>query len=101
MYGLKERDLFFILEVMKDHDEIEEVILYGSRAMGNYKPGSDIDLALKGAKVDQRILLKVCDSLEEVYPIPYFFDVLDYKTITNQDLIDHIDREGKTIYKRK
>lgn len=100
MYGLKERDLFFILEVMKDHAEIEEVILYGSRAMGNYKPGSDIDLALKGPDIDKKVLLQVCDALEEDYPIPYFFDVVDYKTITNQDLIDHIDREGKTIYQK-
>ena len=48
MYGLLDRNLKFILEAISKYPEIEEVIIFGSRAMGNYKKGSDIDLALKG-----------------------------------------------------
>ena len=75
MYGLLERDLKFILEAISGYSEIEEVIIFGSRAMGNYKKGSDIDLALKGEKVDQSVVRRLSDELEEEYPLPYFFDI--------------------------
>ena len=56
MYGLLERDLQYIMEAVRKYSEIEEVILFGSRAMGNYKEGSDVDLALVGEKVDRKLL---------------------------------------------
>ncbi|SFH70244.1 Nucleotidyltransferase domain-containing protein [Tindallia magadiensis] len=99
MHGLTKRDMEYILEAVKKHPEIKEVILYGSRAMGNHKKGSDVDLALVGEEVTQKVLRKVYDDLNEELPLPYFFDVLIYHEITNQELKKHIDNLGKSIYK--
>ena len=98
MYGLLERDLKFILEAISGYPEIEEVIIFGSRAMGNYKKGSDIDLALKGEKVDQRVVRRLSDELEEEYPLPYFFDIVNYNDIEDKEFKRHIDSVGKAIW---
>ena len=100
MYGLLERDLKFILEAISGYSEIEEVIIFGSRAMGNYKKGSDIDLALKGEKVDQRVVRRLSDELEEEYPLPYFFDIVNYNEIEDKEFKYHIDSVGKIIWKK-
>lgn len=101
MYGLLDRDFKFILEIIDKYSEIEEVIIFGSRAMGNYKKGSDVDVALKGEKVDRKTVIRFSDDLNEEYPLPYFFDVVSYREISNEALKKHIDRIGKSIYKRK
>ena len=100
MYGLLERDLKFIFEAVSNYLEIEEVIIFGSRAMGNYKKGSDIDIALKGQDISRKIVSRLSDDLSEEYPLPYFFDVLNYNDISNEELRKHIDNIGKSIYKR-
>ncbi|MGI6308227.1 MAG: nucleotidyltransferase domain-containing protein [Dethiobacteria bacterium] len=99
MYGLLERDLQYIMEAVRKYSEIEEVILFGSRAMGNYKEGSDVDLALVGEKVDRKTVRRLSDDLNEEYPLPYFFDVVSYNDISNEELKKHIDNVGKSIYK--
>lgn len=98
MYGLLERDLKFILEAISKYPEIEEVIIFGSRAMGNYKKASDIDLALKGEKVDRRVVRRLSDELEEEYPLPYFFDIVNYRDISDEEFKHHIDNVGKSIW---
>lgn len=100
MYGLIEKDLFYINKAIKKFDEIEKVVIFGSRAMGNYKKYSDIDISVFGENVTDEIIYKLNDYLNEVYPLPYFFDVLDYKSIKNKELIKHIDTYGKIIYKK-
>lgn len=101
MYGLLNRDLKFILEAVNKYPEIKEVIIFGSRAMGNYKKGSDVDIALIGENIDRKIVIRLSDDLNEEYPLPYFFDVISYKDISNEDLRKHIDNVGKSIYRRK
>jgi len=98
MYGLLERDLKYIIEAVSKYPEIEEVIIFGSRAMGNYKKGSDVDLALKGEKVERKTVRRLSDDLNEEYPLPYFFDVVNYNDISNEELKEHIDNKGKRIY---
>jgi len=100
MYGLLERDLNYIMDAVKKYPEVEETILFGSRAIGNYKKGSDIDLALIGEKVDRKIVRRLSDDLNEEYPLPYFFDIVNYNEITNEELKKHINSVGKSIYKR-
>ncbi len=90
MYGLLKRDMAYILEAVKKHPEIEEVILFGSRAMGNCKNGSDVDLALIGDQIDQQTIRKITDDLNEVYPLPYHFDIVNYHDISNEALKEHI-----------
>lgn len=98
MYGLLERDLKYILEAIRKYPEIEKAIIFGSRAMGNYKLGSDVDIALKGENVNRTTVIRLSDDLNEEYPLPYFFDVINYNDITNEELRKHIDSVGKEIY---
>ena len=98
-FGLKKRDIDNLHNAFEQFDEIGQVIIFGSRAKGNSKPASDIDIAVKGSRIDSQIILRLKDMLDEL-PLPYFFDVVDYGTITNQNLKDHIDRVGKIIYEK-
>jgi len=97
-FGLSKKDQEIILKTLGRFTEVEEVILFGSRALGNYKPGSDIDLALKGNVED--IYLELKSVLNEETPLPYNFDVMVYHNIKNENLKKHIDDWGKIIYKR-
>ena len=97
MYGLLERDLKCIFQAVSKYPEIREVIIFGSRAMGNFKAGSDVDLALKG-KIDRKTVNRLSDDLNEEQPLPYFFDVISYEDISNHELKNHIDTVGKRIY---
>ena len=98
-FGLKQRDIDNIQKALHQFPEIEQGLVFGSRAKGNSKPGSDIDLAVKGSEVTPETIASLRSMLNDM-PLPYFFDVIDYKTITNQDLTDHINRVAKTIYNR-
>lgn len=97
-FGISERSFRQIINVFKMFDEIERVVIFGSRAMSIEKPGSDIDLTIYGKKIDDKIIREIKILLNEKYNIPYFIDVLDYNTIKNLKLIEHIDNEGKVIY---
>jgi len=86
-------------EVFARMPKLEEVILYGIRAMGNYRAGSDIDLALKGVKLDINDLLKIAADLDEL-DLPYSFDLLLFDNAQSPDLLEHIRTAGTTIYRR-
>ena len=73
------------------------MILYGSRAKGNFKPFSDIDITLVGDKLEHNDLLDITDGIEELL-FPYMFDVSLYSSLKNEKLIEHIDRVGVVIY---
>lgn len=99
-YGLPEEELDLIIEACAKLPEIEEALLFGSRAKGNYKRGSDVDLALKGEAVTGDTVLDLSVQLNQELPLPYFFDVLRYDSISNSDLVAHIDRVGVVIYEQ-
>jgi len=80
--------------------EIERVIIFGSRALGNAKPGSDIDLAFSGKNVTSHLVSRVQDYLEEETTLPYFFDCIHLEAIQNRDLVGHIREYGKVLYER-
>lgn len=101
MYGFLERDWFYMQQAISCFEEIEKVVLFGSRALGNYKTGSDVDLAIYGADVDRKTVRRLSEQLNENYPLPYFFDVVDYNALENENLIEHIDTYGKVIFRKK
>lgn len=101
MFGLLNKDIDYIIDTLSKFPQIEKGVIFGSRGMGNYKKGSDIDLAIMGNEITDSILCQVYDYLNEVYPIPYFFDILHYDYISNVNLKKHIDDFGKIIYERK
>jgi type I restriction enzyme S subunit len=100
LYGLKETDIQKIEQVFASHKEVEQAIIYGSRAKGNYKPASDIDLTLMGEGLDLTLQYRIEDDLDDLL-LPYKMDVSVFRQITNTDLIGHINRFGKVFYKKE
>jgi predicted nucleotidyltransferase len=74
--------------------------LFGSKAKGNYKKGSDIDLAIKGENCSPALALHIQGFINEELPVPYMVDVIDYTSLTHKELKEHIDRVGLTFYTR-
>jgi len=99
IYGLKEQVIDQIIAVLAGFPQVEEAILYGSRAMGNFKPGSDIDLALKGNLLNLHVLNSISRLLNNL-SIPYTVDLSIYHRIDNTDLLDHINRVGVVLYQK-
>lgn len=97
MIGLTLKELEVLKDVFKKFDDIKEVILFGSRALGTHKTASDIDLAIKG-NVDINTLSKLKYTLEEDTKLPYFFDVVIYDNLDNLELKKHIDEFGEIIF---
>lgn len=99
-FGLRESDLAYINEVLNKYDVIDKTVIFGSRAKGNYKPGSDIDLALSGNHINFDTVAKVKYELEEKGGLPYFVDVVDYSHLNHEGLKEHIDRVGVVLFER-
>jgi uncharacterized protein len=100
MYGLLERDIEYIQKALNNLKEIDIAIIFGSRALGNYKKGSDVDIAISGRDITSETIYQLDELLNEEYPLPYFFDLLHYEQINNENLKKHIDTFGKS-YTRK
>ncbi|UTF50827.1 nucleotidyltransferase domain-containing protein [Desulfomicrobium sp. ZS1] len=99
--GLLESDLILIARAATQLPEIHQVILFGSRAKGTHKPGSDVDLAIKGKNLAYESAIRLASLLNEESPMPYFFDVVNYDAITEPQLLEHIDRVGVVIFERR
>ena len=98
-FGISSNYITKINSVFRQYFNIDEVIIFGSRAKGNYRDNSDIDLAIKGEFIDLSTLQQIENKLEELY-IPNFIDLIVFDKIENADLVDHINRVGKQFYKR-
>lgn len=96
-YGLSNLTLKKILNVFTHYPELKKVILYGSRAKGTYRKGSDIDITLKGKGINLSILTQISNEIDDLL-LPYSFDISLFYQIENKDLIEHIERAGKEIY---
>ena len=99
-FGLKEPTIEKIKGVFSKYAQIEKVMLYGSRAKGNYKNGSDIDLCLYGDEnLNTKILYKVLRDIDDLF-LPYSFDISIFLELSNPDFIEHIERVGLVFYER-
>ena len=99
MYGITPKSFSIVLESFKKFQTIEEVILFGSRAKGNSRNGSDIDIAI--ITNDKNTRLELSAYLNQVAAIPYRVDVVEYNQYLSNDIKKHIDRVGKKIYKKQ
>jgi predicted nucleotidyltransferase len=100
-FGLKEAIIQKICGVFAKHPPVEKAILYGSRAKGNYKNGSDIDLTLLGGDgltLDElhRIMGEIDDLL-----LPYTIDLSIFHQVSDPDVIEHIRRVGVVFYEKE
>lgn len=98
-FGLDEVDLSKLAMIFKGHDRIETAVLFGSRAKGNYKTGSDIDIAVKGEGINLNDLIELSNSYDELL-LPYKIDLVIYDRITEPELRNHIDRVGIILYQK-
>jgi predicted nucleotidyltransferase len=98
-YGLKQPTISAINSVFNQYSTIEQVILYGSRAKGNYRNGSDIDLTIIGNRLTFSELLKIENDIDDLL-LPYKIDLSNFEKISNPDLIAHIERVGKVFFHR-
>jgi predicted nucleotidyltransferase len=99
-FGLNDSTIEKINSVFEKYPEVEEVIIYGSRAKGNYRNSSDIDITLKGEKLTTELLSKIETDIDDLLT-PYMFDVSIFKKLNSPDLEDHINRIGVTFYRRQ
>ncbi|MBF0105526.1 MAG: nucleotidyltransferase domain-containing protein [Deltaproteobacteria bacterium] len=97
IHGLSPDDQKLIESVLREYKDVHEAVVFGSRAMGNQKIGSDIDIALKG-NISGTTLRLIIDRLENEIPLPYKFDIIIYNQINSQPLKEHIDIHGRTFY---
>lgn len=99
-YGLKEVVIKKICDVFRSYPQVDRAILYGSRAKGTFKPGSDIDLSLCGGDdLTHRFLLRITEELEQLQ-LPYTIDLSLFDEITDADVKDHIDRVGVVFHQK-
>lgn len=92
--GLKLSDIKIIKNSALLNSTIESVILFGSRAKGTYKHGSDIDLCLTGSNLSSNDVTTISRILNEETNLPYYFDVLNWNKIKNENISSHIQRCG-------
>lgn len=97
--GLPPQAVHAIQTTLANCPALEQAVLYGSRAKGNFKRGSDIDLTLKGSQLSHRDLLDLTDALDELM-LPYMIDLSLYTQISNPALRAHIERVGLPFYTR-
>ncbi|MDR0734945.1 MAG: nucleotidyltransferase domain-containing protein [Elusimicrobiota bacterium] len=87
-----------IKAILSAYSGVDSAIIYGSRAKGNFKPYSDIDISLKG-NLTLNEKWKIENNIDDLL-LPYKTDIVLFSNITNKDLIEHINRVGKTFYAR-
>jgi len=99
-FGLKEETIGQICAVLQKFPQVSRATVYGSRAKGNFKTGSDIDLTLHGAAdLDLPVLLKIMDEIDDLL-LPYSCDLSIFSQINDLEVIDHISRVGQTFYEK-
>lgn len=99
-FGLPDSTIEKICGVFADYPPVEKAVLYGSRAKGNYKNGSDIDLTLHGdADLKLNTLYRIMDDLDDLL-LPYTIDLSIFSDISEPDVIEHIQRVGVTFYEK-
>lgn len=99
-HGLSTQTLQKIRDVFLRYPQVEEAVLYGSRARGDYKNGSDIDLTLRGGtELTHTILSQIANDLDDQL-LPYTIDLSIFKNIRNPEMIEQIKRVGVALYAR-
>ena len=96
-FGLSDTVIAELQEVFRRHANIQKVLIFGSRAKGNYREGSDIDLAAIGYNLNYNLLLSILTEIDDL-ELLYSVDLLDYQKTLNTPIGEHIDRVGQVFY---
>lgn len=96
-FGLQPKTIAAVQGVLSRYPQVERAIVYGSRAKGNYRPGSDIDLSLEGPLLTHQTLFRIENELDNLL-LPYKIDLSIRHAIQNPDVLNHIARVGQVFY---
>ncbi len=99
LFGLKRAEIDAIQAVFNAHPNLEQAFIYGSRAKGNFRPGSDIDLCIFGSRLSLSELLKIDQEIDDLL-LPYKCDLSLFDAIDHQSLKAHVLQAGQLFYKR-
>ncbi len=98
-HGLSDTTVERIRAVLAHFPQVEKAVLYGSRAKGTHRPGSDIDLTLCGSGLGQTHLAQIDGALDDLL-LPYKIDLSEMASLTHPALLDHIRRVGMVFYEK-
>ncbi len=98
--GITDREQEELTALLAKQPKVTKAVVYGSRAKGCNRRFSDIDMTLFGDELTQQDLCRIAIQIDDLL-LPYEFDLSLYSKLTNEALIDHINRVGKTIYTKK
>lgn len=101
-FGLSPATLDKIRRTLAQHPAVQRAVVYGSRAKGNHRPGSDIDLTLHaapGQQISHRELANILDEIDDLL-LPYMVDLSVFDELGHPALRDHITRVGQVLYER-
>lgn len=99
-FGLTDRALELLRDLFSTDTRIERAIVYGSRAKGNFRYGSDIDITLDAPSMDFDGFVRLCSAVDDLM-LPWNVDLSLLSHIDNPDLLDHITRVGKPLWIKK
>ena len=94
--GLPPADSAAVLKLLKQQQGVEQVLLYGSRAMGRNHSGSDVDLCLVASSLKLEDVLVLGAHLDDLL-LPWCFDLQLQHRIDHPGLLEHIQRVGVAL----
>jgi predicted nucleotidyltransferase len=97
--GLSSGQIKTIRDILSLYPEVEEVVLFGSRAKGSPRRGSDVDLALRGDQISPMTLARLQAAMDESN-LPFRVDLVWQNAELSPDLTAHILRSGQLLYKK-
>jgi predicted nucleotidyltransferase len=98
-HGLTTTTVERLQSVLAHYREVDQAVLYGSRAKGTYRPGSDIDLTLCGGELNHTLLTRIDNELDDLL-LPYQIDLSLMSSLSHPALLDHIRRVGVVLYEK-
>ncbi|WAM31127.1 nucleotidyltransferase domain-containing protein [Caldicellulosiruptor naganoensis] len=99
-FGIEEEILDKIIEIFKKYKQVKKACIFGSRARGDFKKASDVDICIWLEDNGENPIYKIEDELEEVNTI-LLFDIVTFNSITKESLKESIMKEGVVIYERE
>lgn len=97
--GLPDHATESIIGILRVHPAISRAVLFGSRAMGSYRPGSDIDLMIESDELPHGEYLSLLNEIDDLL-LPWQCDIIRSEQISNDALREHIARVGIIVYSR-
>ena len=98
-FGLSDNEIDALRLTFASFPEVKEAIIYGSRARGNYRVSSDIDITLKGEELTYTQLALLDEKIDLLY-LPYFVDISLFDSLKDSNLVENIVRDGQVFYQR-